>query len=57
MTKQKIQIVKEKKTLVLTKLKKIKLTKLKKKPKLWQNSRTQTVTKLIKNKIVTKLER
>ena len=43
-------------TLALTKLKKIKLTKLKKKPKLWQNSRTQTEIKL-KKLIVTKLER
>ena len=33
------------------------VTKLKKKTKLWQNSRTQTVIKLKKTQIVTKLER
>ena len=45
----------------MTKLKKnqtvIKRRRKKIKPKLWQNSRTQTVTKLKKKQIVTKLER
>ena len=45
-----------KKTLILTKLKKSNCDKTNKKTKLWQNSRTQTVTKL-KKQILTKPER